>query len=75
MTESPLWQRVLFLLLAPPIMAFLIRLISRGWANAVQGGAVSERTVKRQRIEFWVVLCFMYVMVLGIFVYGYLQHH
>lgn len=72
---SPLWQQILFFLLAPPIMAFLIRLISRGWARTVQGGRVSEKTATRQRIEFWVVLCFMYVMLLCIFVYGYLRHH
>ena len=72
---SPLWQQALFFLIAPPIMALLIRLLSRGWANIVQGGNVSEKTIKRQKLEFWVVLCFMYVMLFCIFVYGYLQHH
>ena len=71
---SPLWQQALFVLLAPLVMALLIRLISRGWANIVQGGKVSEKTVKRQRVEFWVVLCFMYVMLFGIFLYGHLRH-
>lgn len=71
---SPLWQQALFFVLAPPIMAWLIRLLSRGWANIVQGGEVSEKTVKRQKVEFWVVLCFMYVMLFGIFLYGHLKH-
>jgi hypothetical protein len=72
---SPLWQQALFFVLAPPIMALLIRVLSRGWANIVQGGNVSARTAKRQKLEFWGVLCFMYVMLFCIFVYGYLQHH
>ena len=71
---SPVWQQALFFLLAPPIMALLIRLLSRGWANIVQGGKVSEKTVKRQKLEFWVVLCFMYVMLFCIFLYGHLRH-
>jgi hypothetical protein len=72
---SPLWQQALFFVLAPPIMALLIRVLSRGWANIVQGGKVSEKTATRQRLEFWVVLCFMYVMLFCIFAYGYFQHH
>jgi hypothetical protein len=71
---SPLWQQALFFLLAPPIMALLIRLLSRGWANIVQGSNVSEKTIKRQRLEFWVVLCFMYVMLACIFGYAHLRH-
>lgn len=71
---SPLWQQALFFLLAPPIMALLIRVLSRGWANILQGGNVSEKTMKRQRLEFWVVLIFMYVMLACIFGYAYLQH-
>ena len=71
---SPLWQQALFFLLAPPIMALLIRLLSRGWANIVQGSNVSEKTIKRQRLEFWVVLIFMYVMLTCIFGYAHLRH-
>ncbi len=74
-SASQLWQQALFFVLAPPIMALLIRVLSRGWAKIVQGGNVSEKTLKRQRLEFWVVLCFMYVMLFCIFVYGHLQHH
>jgi hypothetical protein len=72
-TASPLWQRILFFLFAPPIMAILIRLMSRGWAMTVQGGKISETTEKRQRLEFWIVLCFMYVMLLCIFLYGHFR--
>lgn len=71
---SPFWQQALFFLIAPPLMALLIHLLSRGWANIVQVGKVSERTVKRQGMQFWVVLCFMYVMLFGIFLYGHLRH-
>lgn len=71
---SPLWEQALFFLLAPPIMALLIRLLSRGWANIVRGGNVSEKTIKRQRVEFWIVLIFMYVMLACIFGYAHLRH-
>jgi hypothetical protein len=71
---SPLWQQALFFALAPPIMALLIRLLSRGWANAIQGGNVSERTRKRQKLEFWGVLIFMYVMLACIFGYAHFRH-
>jgi hypothetical protein len=71
---SPLWQQAVFFLLAAPIMALLIRLLSRGWATIVQGGNVSEKTIKRQRLEFWVVLIFMYAMLACIFGYAHLRH-
>jgi len=72
---SPLWEQVLIFVLGPPIMAVLIHLLSRGWATLVQGGKISERTRKRQRVEFWAVLCIMYVMGFGIFLYAHLIKH
>ena len=72
-SASPLWQQVLFFIFGPPLMALLIRRLSRGWANIVQGGNVSEATSRRQELEFWIVLCFMYVMVFGIFLYAHLR--
>jgi hypothetical protein len=50
------------LLFAPPCIACVWWLLSRGWATIVQGGSVSERTVKRQRIEFWIMLVAAYVV-------------
>jgi hypothetical protein len=70
---SPIWQQLLFIIFGAPIMALLIRVLSRGWAYIVQGGNVSERTRKRQKLEFWIFLCFLYVMVFGIFVYAHLR--
>jgi hypothetical protein len=49
-------------LVAPPIGAALWWLSSRGWAGAIQGGAVSEKTRVRQRYGFWVVLGVIYVI-------------
>ena len=72
---SPLWQQVLFFLLAPPIGALVFRAMIRGWAHIVQGSKVSDTTEKRQGVEFRVILVFMYVMLFCIFVYGYIQHH
>ena len=70
---SPLWAQVLFFALAPLIMASLIWALSRGWANVVQAGKVSQTTRKRQRFEFWGVLVFMYVMLACIFAYAHLR--
>jgi hypothetical protein len=70
---SPLWQQLLFFILAPPIMALMIRAGSRGWARTVQGGKISETTKKRQKLEFWFVLSFMYVMLFCIFLYARLR--
>lgn len=71
---SPLWQQVLFFIFVPPIMALIIRAMSHGWATVAQGGSISESTRKRQKLEFWIVLCFMYVMVFAIFAYSHLRH-
>ena len=53
-------------------MALLIRAGSRAWAHRVQGADLSEATKKRQKIEFWFVLGFMYLMLACIFAYGLL---
>jgi hypothetical protein len=69
---ASLWEQLAFGLLGPPIMAILFRFMARGWAMTVQGGTVSNKTVKRQRIEFWGMLIAMYVLVLGEFIYAWL---
>jgi hypothetical protein len=51
-------------------MAALWWIVSRGWATTVQGGVVSERTKRRQKIEFWAVLILMYLVVFGMFLYA-----
>lgn len=53
-------------------MAILFRFMARGWAMTVQGGTVSEKTQKRQRIEFWGMLISMYLLVWGMFIYAWL---
>jgi len=70
---SPVAEQIAVLLLGPPIMTLLWLLMSSGWAGLVQGGAVSDRTKKRQKWEFWVLLTAMYALGLGIIVYGYLK--
>jgi hypothetical protein len=54
----------------PPIMACLTWLLARGWAMGVQGGTVSERTKRRQRLEFWGLLVAMYLMEVALLVYA-----
>ncbi len=71
---APLWEQIARCVAGPPIMAFLIRLMSRGWARTVQGGTISEPTEKRQRIEFWAVPIFMYPLVLVEIIYAHLTN-
>jgi hypothetical protein len=53
-------------------MAILFRFMARGWALTVQGGTVSQKTQKRQRIEFWGMLILLYLIVWGEFIYAWL---
>ena len=70
-TEHPsTLGQILFVLVVPPIMTALWWLGSRGWANVVQGGNVSDRTKRRQKWEFWVVLAVLYVIVAGFALYA-----
>jgi phosphate/sulfate permease len=48
-------------------------LMSRGFAATVQGGAVSEKTQRRQKIEFWVILIVAYAMSVGMSLYAWLH--
>jgi hypothetical protein len=61
----PLMQQYLLDLVAPPIVTSLWWLFSRGTATVLQGGAVSERTKKRERIGFLVVLLLAYLLMFG----------
>lgn len=49
-------QTLMVVLFGPPCIAGVWWLLSHGWGKTVQGGSVSERTKKRQRVEFWVLL-------------------
>jgi hypothetical protein len=68
---APLPEQIAILLLGPPIGTWIWWILSRGWAKGVQGGSVSERTKRRQKIEFWIILTFTYIMFLGIFIYAW----
>lgn len=72
-TGYPLWFQLAWVIVAPPIGVCLWWLMSRGWATMVQTGAVSERTKRRQRIEFWALLIGTYVLATVIFAYAKLR--
>ena len=55
-------QQLLLDAIAPPILAVLWFVFSRGWAHAVQGAEVSERTKRRQFLGLFVVLALLYVL-------------
>jgi hypothetical protein len=61
----PLTQQYLLDLVAPPVGACLWWLFSRGNALTLQGGNVSERTKKREKIGFFVVLALAYLIMFG----------
>jgi hypothetical protein len=68
---APLGEQIAILVLGPPIMSCMWWVMSRGRAMSIQGGAVSETTKRRQKKEFWVIFILMYVMLAGIFIYGW----
>jgi hypothetical protein len=72
-SPHPLWQQIVVLVLVPPVMAGLTWLMMRGWAMGVQGGTVTERTKKRQKIEFWGMLVAFYLIVWGGAVWSWLR--
>lgn len=61
----PVGQQYLLDLIAPPIIAALWWFLSRGWATTVQAGEVSDRTRKRQRSGFFLVLGLLYILIFG----------
>jgi hypothetical protein len=70
--SAPLGEQLPIVLLGPPIMAALFWFMSRGWALSVQGGVASDRTKRRQKIEFWMVLAAMYGIGIGMALYAWL---
>jgi hypothetical protein len=67
-------QQAAFVVIVPPIITALWWLGSRGWANVVQAGNVSERTKRRQKWEFWAVLTIIYIIVVGFAGYAHFSH-
>ncbi|MGB8029578.1 MAG: hypothetical protein WCF30_07920 [Terracidiphilus sp.] len=70
---TPFWERALILILGPPIMACLWWAMSNGWARTAQAGTISERTQRRNKVGFWVLLTLMYVMSAGLSLYAWLR--
>ena len=66
----PIWKQLLLDIFMPPIGTGIWLLASRGWAKAVQGGAVSDQTHTRQRRLAAIVLVFSYVVMFGITIYA-----
>jgi hypothetical protein len=61
----PLKQQYLLDLIAPPVLATLWWFFSRGTATVLQGGSVSQRTKRREKIGFLVVLTLAYLLMFG----------
>jgi hypothetical protein len=68
-----LGQQFLLDLIAPPVLARLWWLGSRGWAASVQAGHVSDQTRNRQKIGFVVVLVGLYLLMFGTTIYIHLS--
>ena len=66
----PLANQILLLLLAPPILSGVFWVMSRGWAQNVQGESISKKTKSRQMSEFWVLLIVLYVGMGCMFIWG-----
>ena len=70
----PLAQQYLLDCVAPPAIAVMWWFMSRGWAMTVQGEGVSDRTKRRQRIEFLVLLVGLYSLMFGATTYMHFHH-
>ena len=66
----PLGAQIALFLLLPPIGSCLWWLFSRVTATVFQGGTVSERTKKREKVGFFVVLVAAYILMFGIKIYS-----
>ena len=70
---TPLWEQAAILILGPPIGTCVWWLMSRGFAEEVQEGTVSEETKSRQRSEFWIVLAIKHAISIGLVLYAWLR--
>jgi inner membrane protein involved in colicin E2 resistance len=67
-----LTQQILLDTFAPPVGVALWWLFSRGTATILQGGSVSERTRKREKVGFVILLALGYAIMFGITIYAHL---
>lgn len=65
----PIGKQIVLDMLAPPVIACLWWVFSRGWAMTVQAGHVSQRTRDRQRKLFWIFLVSLYVLMFSTTIY------
>ena len=69
----PIGEMILLDVLIPPIGTCVWWLMARGWAGLVQLGQVSDKTKRRQRIEFLSILVAAYIVMFGVTLYGLLK--
>jgi len=67
-------QQYLLDLIAPPVLGCSWWLLSRGWAMSMQAGEVSDRTVKRQKRRFFMILALLYALMFGTTTYLNFAH-
>jgi len=68
----PLSTQIVLDLIAPPIGAALWWVLSRSWSTLVHGGSVPPKTIRRQKIEFWILLGVAYALMIFITAYAYM---
>lgn len=70
-STSHLWSDLLWIVLVPPMSAFLWLLLSRGWTASF--GTSDDDAVKGwTQSGFWIVLSVSYVIAIGMLLYAYL---
>jgi len=69
----PTWQILLVDLLFPPALALAWRIMAAGWAGAMQGGSVSERSKQLLGQGFWALLLFFYLMTWGFTIWALMK--
>ena len=66
----PFSQQLLLDLFMPPLGALVWMFMVRWWAATLQGGDITERTRRRQKKAFWVVLVIAYLTMFGVTFYA-----
>jgi hypothetical protein len=75
MRDGGFLDNLLWFILIPPVMACAWWILSRGWAKGIQGPQVSDRTKKREKLGFWVLLILLYIVSFGMLVYARFTLH
>ncbi len=71
----PFWEQLLGVAIVAPVAGILFGVLARGWANTVQGGKASQKTVARQRKEMLAMIGAGWIVGFGEVLYFHFIRH